>query len=623
MMNPRERGEHIQRRRHVLTAVLAVLFAIAVFRLFNLQILNGSTHRDRSERNRLRKEVLHAPRGRILDRHERVLVDNFASFVVTLDPYDPAVRDRRVLSGVVGRLAPLIDRDSTAMWQEITASRRRSFLPVRLERNLTEPEVARVAEAAPDLPGVAIRVEPVRNYPHGTLAAHVLGTVGEIDPADLEAARPLGYEAGDVVGKSGLEEQYDVLLHGHNGVRYVEVDAFGRARRFSTVWDPERPVPGDDLVLTLDLDLQRALEAAVDSVDDLTSGPFVERGRVVGGAALLDVRTGDLLASVSRPAFDPNAFAAGMDEYTWSLLRDDPDKPLLNRVVQSRYPPGSIYKMLVAVAAIDSGFVQSGTVLKPCLGAMRYGERAFRCWRAAGHGALSLTQSIEQSCDVYFYQLGDLLGVNGLAHMAHRFRIGDVTGIDLPGERPGLIPDETYLTSRYGRRGWSRGAALNLAIGQGELLTTPIQLLVHTAVLANGGDLVTPTLCMATRSPDGEWNGRAREGARPILGDLDRTLTAIRAMMRGVIEAEDGTGHNAAVKGLTMGGKTGTSQNPHGADHALFTSYVPAEDPELALVVVLERRGHGGAAAAPVAAAFWRAYVAIRNGPMAVAEAGP
>lgn len=246
MMNPRERGEHIQRRRHVLTAVLAVLFAIAVFRLFNLQILNGSTHRDRSERNRLRKEVLHAPRGRILDRHERVLVDNFASFVVTLDPYDPAVRDRRVLSGVVGRLAPLIDRDSTAMWQEITASRRRSFLPVRLERNLTEPEVARVAEAAPDLPGVAIRVEPVRNYPHGTLAAHVLGTVGEIDPADLEAARPLGYEAGDVVGKSGLEEQYDVLLHGHNGVRYVEVDAFGRARRFSTVWDPERPVPGDD-----------------------------------------------------------------------------------------------------------------------------------------------------------------------------------------------------------------------------------------------------------------------------------------------------------------------------------------------------------------------------------------
>lgn len=610
------RDEEARRQRAYLFLGLVALFVlIGVGRLFHLQVIDGDRHRVISDDNRFRKEVLRARRGRILDREGRVLVDNFVSFALTVNPYAPELRDRDDLARVVGRVARIIEADSAEAYAKVTSSRRESFLPVRLERNLTDAEVARIEEASAELPGVRIRFEPLRRYPEGSLAAHLLGYVGEIRAREYEERKDRGYEADDQVGRAAIEERYDEELHGRNGVRYVEVDAFGRARNFSWVLEPEDPARGQDLILTLDLDLQRALEHAMDSADSLSVSPRAHRvtGPVVGAAVAIDVWTGEILAMTSRPAFDPNRFAAGLDTRTWEELRDGPDKPLLNRVIQSRYPPGSTFKMLVASAALDSGLVTTRTQLEPCYGRWRFGNRTFRCWRPQGHARTDMWGAIEQSCDVYFYQIGDMLGVKGIAAFAHRFGIGRRTGIDLAGEVGGLIPDPAYMTNRYGRDGWSRGAALNMSIGQGEFLFTPIQLAVHTALIANGGDLVRPHLVMHPVNPDGERIPTPVPPRTPVARDMGTILSVMRAMMVEVVEGEKGTGGQAETEGLRVAGKTGTSQNPHGEDHALFVSFAPADTPEVALVVVLERRGHGGAEAAPVAGAFWRAFQALRT----------
>lgn len=593
------------RRMWMMSGALTVLFLVAVIRLFDLQVMRADASRLASDHNRFRKEVLRAQRGRILDREGRLLVDNFASFVVTINPHEPALRDRARMGEVLGTLAHTIARDSTSLAETVRRARRRTFLPVRLEQNLTQQEVARVEEA--NLPGVAIRVEPLRRYPHGVLAAHLLGHVGEISAEEYEQRRDLGYEADDQVGKAAIEERYDRVLHGQNGVRYVEVDAFGRAREFSGVREPVPPTHGSDVVLTIDLDLQRALEEAVEASKNINASTTGRASSVVGGAVAIDVWTGEVLALVSRPAFDPNSFALGLNTSSWNALTNDPRKPLLNRVVQSRYPPGSTFKMIVAAAALDSGLVSTGTTLKPCFGSYRLGSRTFRCWKSWGHETLTLAGAVEQSCDVYFYQLGEMLGVDGIARAARRFHLADRTGIELAGEPQGLVPDARYLTERYGRQGWSGGAALNLSIGQGELLFTPLQLAVYVAAIANGGDRVTPYLVRETIDVSGHRFPIAPPVREPMLRNAASVLERIRNMMERVVGGEKGTGHRARQENMLVAGKTGTSQNP-GEDHALFVSYAPADAPHVALVVVLEQRGHGGEVAAPVAGAFWRAY---------------
>ncbi len=593
-----ERGR--QRRWRIFTAGILFLFLLGVGRLFDLQVIHGATHRQSAENNRFRMDVLRARRGLVLDRAGRVLVENFPSFVLTLNPYAPELRERGALGAVIRRLALVTDRDSLAIHQAVTDSRRRTFLPVRLKRNLSPREVAWIEEGSLDLPGARIRVEPVRRYPHGRLAAHLLGYVGEIAAAEFQRLRGLGYHADDVVGQTGVEKQYDILLHGRNGRLPIEVDAYGRARTFSGGRELEHPVNGGDLVLTLDLTLQRTLEEAMNRGE--------ERSRLKGAAVAMDVWTGEILAMVSRPTFDPNVFAAGLDSVSWRGFIEDPAKPLINRVIQAAYPPGSVFKLLTATAALDSGLVGTQTHLRPCLGQYAFGSRVFGCWRDGGHGSLDLIEAITQSCDVYFYQLGAMLGVEGIARYGRRFAMDGTTGIDLPGERGGLIPDSGYLTERYGRRGWSRGVALNLAIGQGELLFTPIELAVFVAAVANGGERVVPHVVRARRDPEGHRIRLPIPARAPIAGDLRPALERVRGAMRRVVEDERGTGRQAAVKGLSVAGKTGTAQNPHGGDHALFVSYAPVEQPHLVLVVILEGRGHGSAEAAPVAGAFWRAY---------------
>jgi penicillin-binding protein 2 len=601
-------SEHGRRARWAMIVLGIVALGIWV-RLIDLQVVHGRDHFMNAERLRVRRDVVPASRGEIVDRDGRPLVDNFASFVVTLDPFHPAFRKRGVLQRIVGQVAAIVEGDSTELAERVRRGESRSFHPTRLKRKLSDREVAQLEEAHATLPGVEVRVEPLRRYPEGALAAHVLGYMGERADGEVPAAGAL---ADDAVGRTGLERVYEERLRGVHGVRFVEVDARGRIRSFGGVAPPVPAIAGDRVVSTIVLELQRALENGMDEIlaeanrERLESESDIPPARA-GAAVALDVWTGDVVAMVSRPAFDPNAFATGLRSADWRALVDDPERPLLNRVIQANYPPGSIFKSVVAVAALANGVVTSRTVLEPCTGTYAFGNRRFGCWlRRGGHGALTLRDAFAQSCDVYFYQLGERLGVDGIAAMAMQFETASRTGIGLPGEVRGLTPSVEYLDGRFGPGGWGRGAALNHAIGQGEYLMTPLSLAVLTAVIANGGARVEPRVVAHLQSPSGEWEVPA--GSRLLVAhELEDELAAVRAYMRTAVE-RGGTATRAAVPGLAVSGKTATSQNSHGEDHAMFASFAPSDQPHLALVVVLERRGGGGRWAAPVAARFWAAY---------------
>jgi len=603
-------GDEARSRRTILFAVaIGAFFTIGLARLVELQVFHGSENRMISDQNRFRRELLRAPRGAIRDRQGRPLVENFPSFTLTINPHDASLRSRGSLSRVIGRISHCIEADSAELVQTVATAQRKTFLPVRLRTNLNQTEVARIEEMSAELPGVRIRVEPMRRYPHGKLAAHLLGYLGEISPAEYAERQHDGYEPDDQVGQTAIEAEYDSLLHGRHGMRLVEVDAFGRARGASSV---VHPVPGADVILTVDLDLQAALESALDRLDEIV----VERDHVgeevVAAAVAMHVLTGEILALVSRPAFDPAAFASGIDAATWREVNESVNRPLLNRVTQAAYPPGSVFKMAVAAAALDSGLVTPSTVLRSCHGSFQFGSRAFRCWRDGGHGSLDLWGALEQSCDVYFYSLGLMLGVDGIASTARTLGLGEATGVDLPSEAAGAIPDSLDLDELYGEGGWTKGAAINFSIGQGEILTTPIGLLRYTAAIANDGHLVRPHLLRRVWRPERVTDPLETE-ERVLEPELARHFRTLRAMMGRVVEGSSGTGRRGGVDSLHVAGKTGTAQNPHGEDHALFVSFAPVEAPEVALVVVVEQRGHGGTIAAPVAHEFWEAYKTWRR----------
>jgi penicillin-binding protein 2 len=337
----------------------------------------------------------------------------------------------------------------------------------------------------------------------------------------------------------------------------------------------------------------------------------------------MDPRTGEILAAVSRPAYDPNMFIQGVTDEQWRQLFDDPAHPMYNRSVQAAYPPGSIFKLVTAYAALTGGEITESAFQRPCLGGLRFGNRYFKCWQDRGHGSLQLDQAIVQSCDVFFYQLGEKLTVDEFARAGRLFGLGQKTLVDLPSENPGVLPDQGYLDRLYGKHRWSRGLLLNYSIGQGEILTTPVQLCELAARFANGGKRVHPHIVKRILDPDGTCVYAAPVDAAPVPGVDRSTLDFIREAMRGVVEDDHGTGRAAAVPGIAVAGKTGTAQNPHGQDHAIFVAYAPADDPAICIAIVMENSGHGGSMAAPVARQVFLAFFNPLLSPPAVALASP
>jgi penicillin-binding protein 2 len=572
--------------RFRLLAGLAIAgFGLVTAGLLRLQVAEHDRYAELSKENRVRLEVLRAPRGAIYDRNGELLADSAPSFTILFQPFPAESAQRAAVtrtSAWLHRVSGLTGVDTTEV-RRLVREANRSGHSSALMRDAPFAVLAGVEESRSELPGIEVQVEPLRRYPNGSLAAHLLGYAGEINDAELDSLTEQGYQSGDLLGRTGVERSYEEILRGHDGAEYVVVNAMGK--RVSTLAGeaPRPPVAGHDLVLTIDLKLQRALEAAMKNV-------------AKGAAVVIDPRDGGILALVSRPAFDPNEFSHGLSYERWDELNSAQANPLLNRAIQGMYPPGSTFKIVTMMAALRAGVVSPGTRLQPCSGRYMFGTRAFGCWKHEGHGSLDLIGALAKSCDVYFYQVGISLGLPKLEQAARDFGLGERTGVDLPQERRGLVPSESWYDKRFGAGRWSKGLILNIAIGQGELLVTPIQLALLCAEAANGGHALRPHVVREVRGV------QDYHPPKPIQSGFeanDRAWTALHTAMRDVVD--DGTATLAKIPGISIAGKTGTAQNPHGKDHALFVCYTPADQPTLAMSFVVENSGHGGVICAPIA----------------------
>lgn len=567
-------------------AVLLATVVLAV-RLFVLQILHSQVYRLQSEKNRIREVIVRAPRGRIFDREGRVLVANRPVFSLYAVPYE-----LRRNPDLYDRLAKILHREGKELRRLVQKRRRGWFQPVRLAREVDFDILAQLEEFRLDFPGVGFWVESARSYPSGVRASHLLGYLGEITAEEL---RKLGepYQMGDVIGKRGLEKEYEDLLRGEFGLQYLEVDALGRAVRTLSDPPPKEPLPGFNLYLTLDLDLQRLAE-------DLMEG---QRGSIL----MMDLADGGLLAMVSKPDYDPSLLSGTIDRAAWQKLLNDPTDPLYDRSIQSLYPPGSTFKLVLALATLATGTTGPDWKVS-CPGYYRLGRRIFRCWYGKGHGRLDLYHAIERSCNVYFYRLGLEVGLDHWSEFARKFGFGRKTGIDLPLENAGIVPDRAFLDKRYGAGKWSKGLILNLAVGQGDLLVTPVQMLKFVAELALKGRAPVPHLLDHAINPKTGEIVTFRPKWEEIRGVPEAAFDVVREGMRLVVNGDHGTGRAAGVPGVPVAGKTGTAQNPHGKDHAWFIGFAPFDQPVVALAVLVENGGGGGAVAAPRAGALLRRF---------------
>jgi len=590
----------IAARLPFLVVVVLLVFSVFVVRLFQLQILQGEELEGIAKGNAVRLIRLEAPRGDVLDREGRVLATTRPAFGVTIMPSDLHAPER-----TLSALGMLLEEPAQELAVRLGEPRgRRRFQPVRVAGDLSYDHRARVESHLYALPGVNTDVRPRRHYVEGELAAHLLGTIGEVGLEQLRTREFSDYRAGEVVGQSGLEKLLEPHLRGREGGRNVVVDVAGRVVE---VLGKREPEPGGTVSLTLDLDLQRAAEAAF--LPEVLGEP----GKM-GALVALDPRNGDVLALVSKPSFDPNDFAGGIDARTWAELTGDEWRPLQNRALSGQYPPGSAYKPVIAAAALADGIVTPHDQVF-CPGHFRLGRRTYRCWRRGGHGVVDLRKALKESCDVYFYQLGLQLGIDRIADFARGFLLGQRTGIAIGDEKAGLVPTSAWKQRRFGEP-WQKGETISASIGQGFNLVTPIQLAVAYAAIANGGVLLQPRVVLQRTEPDGTLIPAGDPVVHGHLPVAPEHLAVIRDALTAVVEEPHGTGGLARVPGVRVAGKTGTAQvvrlehtedldeeeiPVRYRDHAWFIAFAPVEAPEIVVSVLVEHGGHGGSAAAPIA----------------------
>jgi penicillin-binding protein 2 len=576
------REQYIRHRAFFMVLLAGLGFLGLVFRCFLIQVAQREHYLTLSNKNRLKAIPLEAMRGLVLDRNGKVLVDNRASYSVALIPLELKDKDER---SIVRKVAELLRMDPADIQARIKKGKRRSFEPIRLQRNVDFGTLSVLEENREKFPGVIYQVEPQRVYVRQRSAAHLLGYIDEMTEKEEKALKKKGYFSNELVGRNGIEKSYEQFLRGTPGMRYYTVNAVGRK-----IGEEEKnftpPRSGNNLYLTIDLALQEAAEAAMPE-------------STIASLVALDPTNGEVLALVNRPSIDPNVFSGRISSDTWRALNDPQTKPLLNRAVQGLYPPGSTYKMVTAIAGLETGNLDRNTLFHGCAGSYTYGNRAFGCWLARGHGRLDVNEAIAQSCDVFFYQLTLAVGLDNWCTYGRAFGFGSPTGVDLPNEMTGLMPDRAYFDKRYGKNGWSKGSLLSLGIGQGELLVTPMQMAYYTATLANGGRRVVPHLMKKIVAPNGTLVQEYTGASTSVPGVSAKSFEIIRKAMVDVVG--HGTGGGCALPGVTVAGKTGSAENSRGKTHAWFVAFAPAEAPRIALVVLAENAGHGGEVAVPIA----------------------
>jgi penicillin-binding protein 2 len=623
----------VTRRTLLLGGGQLMLFGALASRLYYLQVIEADKYQLLSEDNQFNLELLPPIRGRILDRHGMPLADNQDNFRVEI----VSEQTGNVMT-TLNKLQSIIDIPEHEIRRVLRdVKRKRSFVPVTVIENLGREEISRVAANTPYLPGIKIEVGRSRRYSFGTEAVHVTGYVAAVSESELTGDPIL--ELPDFrIGKSGIEKTYDLPMRGNAGQRQVEVNALGRIIRKMPGNQGE---PGADITLTIDMRLQKfahnrlergegrwlsrdnrqaqeAVEKASPSIrNQLQNRPKIlinQKGQAVapesGGVVVMDIHTGAVLSLVSAPGFDPNKFSNGLSANDWEGLLSNPRTPLNNKSIAGQYSPGSTFKMIVCLAAMEAGLATANTRIS-CTGHVDVGDTRFHCWHRIGHGELDMIGAIEQSCDVYLYEIAKKVGIDRINAMAHRFGLGEISGIDLSGERRGLIPSREWKLATLGTR-WQVGETMNTGIGQGFVLATPLQLATMTARLANGGLAINPHIIAA----HGVINDI------PNMGLNAANLAVIRKSMWAVTMGARGTARKAALKipDWEMAGKTGTVQvrrislaerkagitknadrRWRDRDHALFVAFAPYDAPRYAIAVVVEHGGSGSSVAAPIA----------------------
>jgi penicillin-binding protein 2 len=576
-----------QRRIILLAAAVTTAFLVIIGQLWYLQVLEGGRFLDASDKNRLRIRPIAAPRGILFDRNGVPLVDNRPTFTLSLIPRE-LPRDAGARDAVLGRVAALLRIPYQELLDAVARVQADSFLPVRARRGLTLEDVAKVEEWKLELPGVITEVEPQRVYPSSRFAAHLLGYVREASDEQLRQGR---YRRGEMVGQSGLERLLDDYLRGKDGGERIEVDALGRPVRLIQQAEPH---PGAQVVTTVDRRIQEAAERAMDGH--------------AGAVVVMDPRSGDVLAMVSTPAFEIDQFTGTIDRAAWQRVVQDPNFPLLNRAIQSQYAPGSVFKIVVAAAGLQEGTLTPGDQTY-CNGEFQLGGHTFKDWKEGGHGTVDTYRAIAQSCNVFFYQAGLKIGGPVIARYARAFGFGEATGIALQSEKLGLIPQPSM---RRERRGWSAGETVNMSIGQGAVLVTPMQVARFMSAVANGGVLWRPRLVQRVERPE---KGVVYSDAGQVNAHVELSPFVWEFLRRGLwaVVNDGGTGTASRIPGLEIAGKTGTAQTiakskaSLGQDHAWFAAFAPAKDPEVVVVVLVERGGKGGQVAAPIARRIFQA----------------
>jgi len=581
-----EERQRFEIRLTTLQYVIAGLFAVLGASFWVLQIAQHERFQEMAENNHQRTLPLRAPRGVLFDRDGRVLVENRHSYSISI------VREHtKDINRTVSLLASVLGLQESAIRDIVERHRREpSYRPVTILQDATLAQVAAVAARRLDteLPDVVVEQVPTRQYP-STMASHLFGYVGEVTDAQVANADEL--RSGDIVGQAGLEKTYNPLLMGQDGARRVVVNSTGREIR---TLEEVQPSEGTRLQLTIDYDVQKAVEDA-----------FAASG-FNGAAVILDPTDGGVLAFASVPQFDPNAFAAGIDRNTWTALMKDDNRPLNDRAIQGTYSPGSTFKMAVALAALEEGIITPDFTVN-CAGAANFYGRDFKCWKHGGHGQMDLAHAIQNSCDVYFYTIGNMLGVDKINKWATLLGLGVKSGIDLPNERIGLVPSTTWKRERMKEK-WYAGETISVSIGQGQVSVTPVSMAVYMATLANGGTRVTPHLLKAVDNGDG-WKSVPAPAAQSKIDIDPQKLQSIRDGLWMAVNLPSGTGATARIDGRDVAGKTGSAQVISNAgrlaarttknlrDNGWFVFFAPRDNPKIAGVVFVEHGIHGGNAA--------------------------
>jgi penicillin-binding protein 2 len=594
--------QQLKGRFAVMGLIVLVVLGGLLARLWSMQVLSGASFAAQAEENRVRQVSIDSSRGRILDTKGRPLVTNRPVMAVTVAP---SIASREDSAALIARLSTVIDVPVSDILKRLASYKQERLKPRIVRVDVPMSTVAYLVEHAPEFPDVSVEAAAVREYPNGPLAAHVLGYTGEISEAQLEAEELPDYSLGDIVGKAGVEATYDKVLQGEKGYQRLEVDSMGRVRR---VIEEGEPRAGKDVVLTLDADIQKVAEKALGDALDEAHRQNYKNARA-GAAVVMDVKTGAILAMASAPTYDPTEFLGGISDADWqALTAKNSEYPLNNRAIMAAYPPASTFKVVTGTAGLQYKVTGAWTTFN-CPGRWEgMGKQwAKWCWNHAGHGNISFTAGIEQSCDTVFYEIGKTFydrRKEELQQFSRSMGLGSKTGVDLPGEVPGRVPDAAWkkaynkLYPEYQQ--WLPGDTVNMAIGQGDLLVTPLQLTSIYAALGNGGQVMRPHVLKSVLGADGQ---PTKEVAPEVAYDPGITQANLAIMKRALVDVTtSGTGA-AVFRGFKyqVAGKTGTAQVTNKDDFAWFACYAPADKPRYAVVVVVEQGGHGGSVAGPAA----------------------